>query len=272
MLGFRSMAHSLQARGSRLRVDLKRRLIHNGRSRPAFIVGCGRSGTSMLLHHLSKTWQVEPYNEDHPAAFENYRLKDTETIAKLVRANRAPLTLIKPILSTTATSQLLNDFPQARFLFMFRHFDDVVRSSLKRFGSENRLGHVRRWMENDFDEFASAPPPGATRQYLRELWHPEASAETGAALYWLFYNRLFFDLGLGGHDRLLLIQYERIVQFPKESMTAIAEFLGIPFVPSMIEGIFTTSVKHSPIGSIDSGVRAECTNLWTRLTTHLSSI
>lgn len=270
MAGFRSMAHSLQISGSRLMTELQRRLFHNGRSRPGFIVGCGRSGTSMLLSHLSKSWQVEPYNEDHPAAFDNYRLKDTGTIAKLVKTSRAPLSLFKPILSTTTTIRLLSTFPQARFLFVFRHFDDVVKSSMKKFGAENRLGHVRSWMEDDFGEFAFAPPPEVTRKYLRELWRPNASAETGAALYWLFYNRLFFDLDLDQQDRLLLVQYERIVQNPGRSMEDIAEFLGIQFAPSMPEGIFTTSVKHEPANSIDSQVRAECLGLWRRLTGHIS--
>lgn len=269
-VGIRSMAHGLQTSGPRLRRDLQRRLFHNGGSRPAFIVGCGRSGTSMLLYHLSKTWQVEPYNEDHPAAFVNYRLRDTETIAELVGSSRAPLTLFKPILSTTMTCRLLGIFPDSRFLFVFRHFDDVLRSSLKKFGTENRLGHVRSWMEDDFSEFGSAPPPEATRLYLRELWHPDASAETGAALYWLFYNRLFFDLGLDEHDRLLLVQYERIVQSPSRSMTAIAEFLGIRFAPSMPEGIFASSVRHVPASSINSEVRAECLEHWKRLTAQIS--
>jgi hypothetical protein len=224
----------------------------------------------MLLSRLSKTWQVESYNEDHPAAFENYRLKETGTIAKLVGASRAPLTVFKPILSTTATSRLLGFFPQARFLFVFRHFDDVVRSSQKRFGTENRLSHVRSWMADDFSEFAFAPPPAATRKYLCELWHPDASGETGAALYWLFYNRLFFDLGLNEYDGLRLIQYERIVQSPTRSMMAIAEFLGIQFAPSMSEGIFASSVLHEPVSSIDSEVRTECLELWKRLTAHIS--
>jgi len=101
------------------------------------------------------------------------------------------------------------------------------------------------------------------------LWRPDASAETGAALYWLFYNRLFFDLGLDEHDRLRLVQYERIVQSPRRSMTAIAEFLGVRFAPSMPEGIFASSVRHVPASSISYEVRAECLALWKRLTAHI---
>ena len=40
----------------------------------AFIVGCGRSGTNMLADLFSRSWRVELFNEDHPAAFENRRL------------------------------------------------------------------------------------------------------------------------------------------------------------------------------------------------------
>ena len=79
------------------------------------------------------------------------------------QGSRARLSLFKPILSTDMTFQLLGIFPRARFLFVLRHLDDVVRSSLTKFGTENRLGHVRSWMEDGFSEIASAPPPEATR-------------------------------------------------------------------------------------------------------------
>src|SRR5688500_17650022 len=51
---------------------------HNPRavSMSVFLIGCGRSGTNMVTRRLARSWQVDFYNEDHPAAFENYLLRD----------------------------------------------------------------------------------------------------------------------------------------------------------------------------------------------------
>ena len=73
----RSVQYRLLAKQDELKKNVQRRL-HNpeGTSLPIFLVGCGRSGTSMFIWQLEKSWQIKLYNEDHPAAFDEYRLRD----------------------------------------------------------------------------------------------------------------------------------------------------------------------------------------------------
>jgi len=258
--------YRFQAAEKEWRKRLRQRLQNpSGKSRPVFLVGCGRSGTSMLVYHLARSWRVELYNEDHPAAFERWRLRDLSVLDSLLEQSYAPLVLFKPILDTHRTRLLLARFPEAKVIFAFRHYTDVINSSLKRFGIENRINHVRGWMNEDFAEFATAPPPPKTQAFIRSLWNPALSPESGAALYWLFYNRLYFDLGLKQEARVKLVRYESVVANSQPEFQALCQFLGIPFEPQMVEGIFASSVKQAELPNLDPAVRRACDALWQQL-------
>jgi hypothetical protein len=239
---------------------------HNraGQTTPAFLVGCGRSGTGMIVHHLSKSWQLALYNETDPAAFERYRLRDHSVIEGLLSRSYAQVTLFKPILDTPQTRVLLSRFPTAKVVFAFRHHDDVINSSAKAFGKESRLTHIQSWIENDFSEFA-VPPPEATKDYVRARWKPSLSPESATALYWLFYNRLYFDLHLDQNERVKLVCYETVVQHPAEEFEALCHFLGLRYRPQITEGVFASSIGLSARPEIDSTLRDDCEELRQRL-------
>jgi len=239
-------------------------------TRPVFLVGCGRSGTSMLVKQLNRSWQVELYHEDNPAAFKQYRLREFSVLDALVERSKAPAVVFKPILSTTQTPQLLARFPDIRIVFPYRHYNDVVNSSLKKFGVENRINHVRSWMADDFGEFAVAPPPEATKALVRRLWRPDLNPESGAALYWLFYNQLFYDMGLDKNERAFLIEYETLVNEPRAQFIALTHFLGLKFEERMITGIFASSVGRDNAPAIDPTIQAECEALYQRLSGDVS--
>jgi hypothetical protein len=232
---------------------------------PVFLVGCGRSGTSMVVWQLERLWQVTLYNEDHPLAFDNWRLRDLDTIERLVRESPSPLIVFKPILNTHQSCQFLERFPNGRVIFAFRHYKDVIPSSIKKFGADSRIRHVDDWMRTDFAEFASVPPPAKTKEAIRSLYNPPLNPETGEALYWLFYNRLYFDLGLDADPRVYLQQYEATVIEPVEQLRRLCAFLEIPFQPWMVQGIFRSSVKRDRELPIDQQVRAACDVLYERL-------
>lgn len=249
-----------------LRKQVRQRL-HNpsGETNPTFLVGCGRSGTSMLVFRLGGSWQVDLFNEDHPAAFLNYRLRPLAEIGRLVGRSHAPVTLFKPILDTHRSVELLEHFPTARLLFCFRHVDDVVNSSLKRFGRENRLNHVRGWMEDDFAELPGPPPPASTKEAVRALWQPDLDPDSGAALFWLFYNRLYFDLELDREPRVTLVRYETLVAEPEQEFRRLCAFLGLHYEPAMAHDVFASSVGRGESPAIEPAIRAACDALWARL-------
>lgn len=260
------MRQWLSQQKNRFRRFIWQRLYYTGRSsRPAFLVGCGRSGTSMLVLQLGKSWQIDVYNENNLAAFHNWRLRDFVVIKQLVDKSHAPITLFKPILDTYRARLILNTFPAGKMLFAFRHYNDVIESSLKKFGPADRITHVNQWVEKNFDEFADLLPPDKTQQAIRNLWQPNLNPESGAALYWLLQNQLFFDLGLQHHKRVKLVQYEAVVSDPAGQMAAIANFLNLQYDKRMTEGIFASSVQHRSQPAVDPAIAAACQTLWNKL-------
>ncbi|MGD8750765.1 MAG: sulfotransferase [Anaerolineales bacterium] len=249
-----------------LRQDLLRKW-HNPelQTKPIFVVGCGRSGTTMLLRQLSTSWQIEPFNEDHPTAFDNWRLRRLDAIKDIINGCQAPIALFKPILNTTQSNEFLTTFPDAKILFVYRNYNDVINSSLKSFGVENRRNHIKRWMSNDFDEFAFAPPPEKTKRLVRSLWNPLINNETGAALYWLFYNRLYYDMGMDNDERIILVNYEDLAQNPRSGFERVTRFIGVSYSEKMIDGVFTTSLRKDPSPSVAEKVIHACQELWQNL-------
>jgi hypothetical protein len=248
-----------------IRKNIMRRLNPTSESRPVFLVGCGRSGTSMLVWQLEKSWQVQLYNEDHPAAFDNYRFRSPAVIESLLTASRAPITLFKPILDTVQTPFLLDRFLNGKAVFVFRHYNDVINSSLKKFGTNNRINHVRDWMENDFAEFDVAPPLETTKRFIRDLWRQDLSAEEGAALYWLFYNRLFTDLGLQADPRVLLICYETLVTNADDQFRRLITFLEAQWEERFSAGVFSSSINKHKAPNICAEISAACDALYAQL-------
>jgi hypothetical protein len=156
-------------------------------------------------------------------------------------------------------------FPDARLIFVYRRYGDVVNSSVKKFGPADRLAHVNAWIADDFAEFAPIAPPAETKAVVRRLWKPSLSPESAAALYWLFYNRLYFDLGLDREERAKLIGYEFMVANPDAYIKDACDFLGLKFEPAMIDGIFATSVGRDNPPPMDEDIAAACEALWKRL-------
>lgn len=265
----RSVQYRLLAKQDELKKNVQRRL-HNpeGISKPVFLVGCGRSGTSMFIWQLEKSWQIKLYNEDHPDAFDEYRLRDDDVIAGLIEESQAPFTLLKPILDTVQTMHLLNHFADSKAIFAFRHYTDVINSSLKKFGTFNRINHVKGWMTEDFAEFAVCPPPEASKAVVRELWQDDLSPEEGAALYWLFYNRLYYDLGLHDDPRTILIRYETLVTSPREQFEKVIAFLGAEFEEKMVDGVHAKSINKNDPPPLRPAIMTACEELYEQMSQH----
>jgi hypothetical protein len=249
-----------------------------GHTTPVFLIGNVRSGTSMIVFHLAKSWQVKLYNEDNPDAFLYWRLRDYPVIDNLLKESYAPVTLFKPILDTYRILSLLERYPTAKVLFAFRHFDDVINSTRQRFYNKYGLytpskkvpNHDTRdpitlWVANDFAEFSQAPIPDETKRIIKEKWHSSLNLDSNIALRWLFVNRLYFDLNLFQDERVKIVHYESAVAEPEREFKDIFQFLDLKYEPHVIEGVFSSSIGKNAPPQIDPTIREDCEELLERL-------
>lgn len=183
--------------------------------RPIFIVGCHRSGTSMLRVSLDSHPRISMGNEEPTLFFlsrtdtdlcrtrrEGYGFSEPEWF-ELVRH------MLEEIFSRYAASQgktrwglkfprnaLIVDYldklyPTCQVIHIVRHPRDVIASSTRKWGKKKGASYGRRWVT-----------------YVR-------SAETSGA-------RL-------GKDRFTTIRYEDLVADPKQVLKEIVEWLGEPW-------------------------------------------
>ena len=280
----RAIAQKVQtANSERRKLRWQRQVNPTGQTMPVFLVGNGRSGTSMLVYHLTRSWHIDLYNEDNPAAFDKWFLRDFEVIDGLLEESCAPIALFKPIKDTYRIRTIQARYPHSKVLFAFRHFDDVINSSRKRFYIDfgRKVGKtideitppVDRWMADEFAEYADALPPESTRQFIRSLWRDDLNLESKIALHWLFVNRLFFDLGVDADtvtsassvQAVLPICYESLVSEPKATFRSVCHFLEIPFTDKMVADVFATSIGKKDAPALDPAIRAACEDLYARL-------
>lgn len=232
---------------------------------PVFLVGCGRSGTNMITRHLATSPDVELFNEDHPAAFERYHLRPIPDIRRLIEDSEATFVLFKPILDTHRCLTWLEFFSKAQILYVTRHFDDVINSALRRFGPLKWSKAVKGWMKRDFARFAPQRPPETTRDALSSLWRTSLSPPSSYALYWIFFNRLFFDLKLNRDRRARLVRYESTVSHPEREFHDICCFLNIDYSERMAADISSSSIGKDIKPAIDEDILSACKELWIKL-------
>lgn len=240
------------------------------KSRAAFLVGCGRSGTDLYAAKLSQPTDALLINEDNPAGFENWRLKDLETLKALVQGSFAKVVLFKPIVETYRIRELLGAFPDSRSIFITRGYSDTVNSIVSFFGEGTRRA-VRKWIETDFSVVRTWSVPESVIRASEEVYHDKLTLEDAAGIYWFVYNSSYHALGLDQDPRVGLFRYEDLINRPENTLKAACGHLGLPFHPGMPSGIFPSSVGKRAAPELADEIKARCEEVQHQLLKDLRS-
>jgi hypothetical protein len=234
----------------------------------AFLVGCQRSGTTMTVAVFERSAETWVYGEDHPAAFRNYRLRSDECVERLVRRSFVSTVLFKPICDSQLTDRLLDRHPGSRAIWIYRAYQDVANSLVRKFG-DHQKGVVQGIHDRDWTRIGwrGERLPEDLIELSTQLWRPEMPPEEAAAVMWLIRNRFFFDLGLSQDERVLLVRYEDLVTDPTRGFGRIFDFLNMPFDPAIVADVHASSIAKSAFPSIDPRVSSLCDELADRMAT-----
>lgn len=235
---------------------------------PVFLVGSGRSGTDIVAHSLSRCWEVEMINEDNPKAFENWRLRDLDSVEQVIRASRAPVIAFKPIVETLHAGRFIDRFPGSKAIFLVRHPYDAI-NSMARFFGERHVDTVKAWVATDFAEQSTAPE--GLRAFIRSKCTSNLSIPDAAALYWLLYNDSYRFLRLHHNPAVLLVGYEQLVQNPEATTRALASFVGLKWSEGMMANIYDRSVRKHHKPALDTEIEARCLQTWAYLQGELNA-
>ncbi len=202
----------------------------------AYIVGCQRSGTTLLRLILECHSRIYCFDETraYRVLAAGHHPKLTEEVLAVFKIPRWTEQLDLPVLSDPGLEEKAQRFyrPPQKILYMLRNVGDVIVSMLKLKSADRSWLEI--WGTQILEEkFRHDPAFRATYEdefsKLRSARYPLCAA---GALYWKYKTLPFFRYQAKGYP-LLGISYEKLVTDPQPVLESICNFLGIRWEPSL---------------------------------------
>jgi len=236
--------------------------------RPVFVVGSQRSGTRLPLMVMDRSPEIITYNEGSAPFFTRVLLKDDETVRRALRRMPFPVVVLKPICESHRTADLLAAFPGSKAIWIYRDYRDTVNSAVVKWTTGPK--HVRELATGDLAA-AGWRAGGLSKERLatvRDLYRDDLSPHAADAIMWFLRNGLYFDLQLDRRDDVLLVRYEDLVTAPQDHFPALFAFLGSPFEPRFLRGVYSSSIRSKPFPDIPPVIQSLCDEMLERLNGH----
>lgn len=254
---------------------LRKRLYQRLRYRPStrkrvlFIVGCQRSGTSMLHHIFQLDRDAVAYGEFGPLSSLDplgLRFDPLPEVRARIMRDRAPLVVTKPLVESQNTDSLLRAFPEGSALWLFRHYRDVARSNVRHFGQGNSHDDLKPIVAFDQSNWRAEHLDPAVVEQIRAVYTPELSPYDAAALFWYARNSLYFSLRLDQREDVRLCLYDDLVSAPGPMMAEIYAFARRPYPGDrIVTDVFSASKGAGRNIELVEPVRRMCDDLMARL-------
>jgi hypothetical protein len=250
-------------------------------SRALFILGCQRSGTTMLVDTLDRDWRVKTFSEFsgvnrsaagrrpwsvRSASRYSIRMMPLDEVATKLERCPHPLVVLKPLVESQKAPSILRRIDRAVCVWVFRHYRDVARSNVKLFTPEVSRYNLEPIVRGQSDSWRAELVPEDVRELVVRHYSPDMNPFDGAALFWFARNRLFFDLELAREERVMPLKYEDLVADPELSLRRLYRHAGIAFPgPWIAEGIHPSSIGLGRELELSPEIEQTCEELWIDL-------
>jgi hypothetical protein len=218
----------------------------NGKS-VLFIMGCQRSGTSLIYWLFERDLRTKIYREASRLSLKDpkrLRLDPLHVVRKKLESVKVPLQVLKPLVESQNASRLLKQIPNSRILWMYRRYSDVIASNLRAFGEYNGFNDIKIMLDNSKRNWRSEKQTKEVIGLIKKYFHPSMNPNDAAALFWFARNKLLFSQNLVDNSKVMLCRYEDLGAAPNIVMKAVYRFLQIPYPGDRI----TRSVHAKSVG------------------------
>ena len=209
-----------------------------GRTEPGdktvlLILGCQRSGTTLMQHILQRDMRSKVYGEFSKLSSEDrefrIRLNPLDSVRKAIEADRAGLIVLKPLVESQNAGKLLDALDNAKVLWMYRDYRDTAVSSINEFGRNAGLNNLKGTIDNREGNWRNEGLSDELRAIVSENFSPEMDPHDAAALFWFVRNSWLFELNLDTNARVMLCRYEDLVAEPVAAVKKLYDFIGRKF-------------------------------------------
>ena len=245
------------------------------RPRVLFIVGCQRSGTTMMYRLFDAHFNCRGFNDFSELTSADMksgvRWNPLPDVAAVINRVPTPLVVAKALVETQNVRKLLDYFPFSKALFMYRRYPDVARSDMAKFGARNGVDNLRPIVDADPHNWRSEGASRSVQELAARFWSQDMNPHDAAALFWYARNQLFFDLDLANHPAVMLCQYEYLTHHPAAFMRRAYDFVGV----EPPDALKTAEVRPSgaeKVLELSHEVRLPCEQLRARLDAHFQRV
>jgi hypothetical protein len=236
---------------------------------PVFIVGCQRSGTTMLTKLLTACPQMRVYGEHHKEAFtEGVRIRPEAVIRSLIHDSPEPIVVFKPLNDTQYADNLLNIQPNTKAIWMYRHFHDVVNLLVEKWG-DAQVEAVRQIADGTYSGPGSEALGERVSQedlaLTRRLNERGLTPVDAAAFIWYLRNIIYYDLNLDTEPAVLLSKYEDTVTDPERYVRRLFDFIGGAFSSRYVAEVSPASINKCAPPTLDAEITRLCSELLDRI-------
>jgi len=236
--------------------------------RVVLIFGCQRSGTTMLQQtFLDRSWRVLIL-EEHDRRLVGPRPEPEETAWQeystvLGRIRRLPFEVVaaKPLVESASATTLMDAASAVKAIWMLRHYPEVARSNVSRFGMDNPYRDLQPIRSRDAMDWRYRGTSEETWETVTALLNRGLTPYDAASLFWWTRNQLYFDQRLWDDDRIRILRYERVCNKPGEVIRSLSGHIGVALPPGSIASRVRAQPSH-PKTRLDPDVERLCRKLW----------
>jgi len=225
-----------------------------------YILGYGRSGTSILINLLEHLFSVDAHGERSKEVMTDFQINN-DNLKRHIAKNKFKILALKPILNSCDVNKFITEDSRAKVLWLFRDYNDVVYSALKKFDNrvalslkdyiinENNVG----WISNQIHK--------EEKEVISNLEYSTYSDEDWMALVWWFVNHTLMRQKCYESSQCVVIEYNDLVENPKNYLYRIKEFIGIKENYNLHRFIENNRVGKGVEINLNSTVKGMCEEL-----------
>lgn len=225
----------------------------------------------MLGECFDHSPQTQVYYESDRRAYENFQLRDDAVINALIRRCPYPLTVFKPLTKLHLLHDLLS-IHGGRAIWIFRWYQDRVKSSVTRFGTSNLEFLSALALNPRWETWHAGGLTRVELDLVQSFDYSRLSPYAASCLYWYLRNTVYFNQGYDTRDDITIVSYDALVSQPETQMRKLCHFIGLGYRRALIRDIHAQSSKREMQLALPFEITQLCNAMYERLSARFKLI